>query len=416
MYDVVVIGAGASGVFFSLVLKERKSFSNILILEKNDKLGKKLLLTGNGRCNLGNKENSISNYYSSSSLEVFKENLEVKDYDFLDILQDDLKSYYDYLNNFGILIKKEDDSTRLYPYSNQAITICKSFERAIEEKNIKIKYNFNVFKVEKKNDIFIINDEIKCKNLVIATGGKTYPKTGSTGFGYEVLRSFNHTITALYPSLTYLNTDYKYIKELKGVRCYALVSLSVNGFIEKEEYGQVQFTNNALSGIVVFNLSRNVLKYLNENKKVKLILNLVTDYSIFELKNYLKKFYSYKIEDALSCIVNNKLALAIAKELNINGKLIKQLTNNELEGLCFNIKNMYFNIVSVGDFESAQVTSGGALLSEFTKDLESKKVKGLYAIGEVLDVDAKCGGYNLSWAFTSALIAAKSVNNEQINR
>ena len=412
MHDVVVIGAGASGVFFSLVLKSLNSFADILILEKNDKLGKKLLMTGNGRCNLGNKENLLENYYSSSSLSAFKDKLEVKDYGFLDILPSDLENYYEYLNAFGILIRKEDNSSRLYPYSNQALTVCKSFERALNEKGVKVKYNYDVKKVEKENDIFIINDEIKCKKLVVATGGVSYPKTGSTGFGHEILKSFNHTITKLYPSLTYLNTDYKYIKELAGVRFDSYVSLSVDGFIEKSEKGQVQFTKDSLSGIVVFNLSRNVSKYLDEGKKVKLILNLVTNYSGFELKDYLKGFYSYKVEDALSTIVNNKLALVVAKELNVSGLIIKQLKENELEGLCFNLQNMYFNIVGVGGFDAAQITNGGALLSEFTNGLESKKTCGLYAIGEVLDVDGRCGGYNLSWAFTSALEAVKDLSNK----
>ena len=320
MHDVVVIGAGASGVFFSLILKDIKPYLDILILEKNDKLGKKLLMTGNGRCNLGNEESSINNYYSSSKLDKFKIELEIKDFSFLDIMTNGLDSCYNYLNSYGILIKKEENSSRLYPYSNQAITVCKSFERALTERNIKINYNYGVYKVEKKEDIFIINNEIKCKRLIVATGGKSYPKTGSTGDGYGILKSFGHTITKLFPSLTYLKTNYKYIKDLQGVRADCIVNLSVDGIIEQQEEGQVQFTKDSLSGIAVFNLSRNVSRYINDGKKIKLILNLVPNYSRFELMDYLKIFYSYKVEDALSCIINNKLALSITKELSFNGK------------------------------------------------------------------------------------------------
>lgn len=414
MYDVIIVGAGASGTFCALSLKYKNTNLKVLLLEKNDKLGKKLLITGNGRCNLGNTDNKITNYNSSSSLDRFKTFLENNDYDFLNILlnDDDLENYYYYLNKFGVLIKKEDTSTRLYPYSNQALTVCKSFERALEKENIKTKYNYDVKKVIKNQDTFIINDDLVCKKLIIATGGKTYSKTGSTGIGYEILKSFGHTITPIYPSLTCLKTNYKYIKELQGVRIDAVVNLSVDGKIIDVEEGQLQFTKDALSGICVFNLSRNVGGYLSQKKDVKLIINYIPNYSVEEIKGYLKGFYGYNVETALSCIINNKLANVMTKELHLSNKKIKELTNAELESICFTLKNMYFNINGTGDFENAQVTCGGAVLDEFTSNLESKKCKGLYAIGEVLDVDGKCGGYNLSWAFNSALIVSNIISKK----
>ncbi len=410
MYDVTIIGAGASGVMCALALKEKNKNLKVLLLEKNDKLGKKLSITGNGRCNLGNINTDISNFNSDSNLSDFKNVLEVDNFDFLNVLDntDDVESYYDYLIRCGVLITKEKDY--LYPYSMQAITVCKSFERCLNCLNIDIKYNYDVLKVSKNKDVFTINDDIKSKVVVVATGGKSYPKTGSTGFGYNVLKSFGHTITDLYPSLTKLKTNYKYIKDLQGVRVNAKTSLSVNEKIERKEEGQVQFTSDALSGICIFNLSRNVKKYLNQNKTVKIIMNLVPDYSGLELQSYINYFPSYKLQDALSCIINNKLAKVITKELKLDNKLVKELTKNELEEICFNVKNMSFNITDTGDFNTAQVTSGGAPLNEFTKNLESTKCKGLYAIGEVLDVDGKCGGYNLSWAFTSALIVSDGIN------
>ena len=394
MFDIVIIGAGPSGIMCASNLKKHNSSLNVLILEKNDKLGKKLSMTGNGRCNLGNLDTNIDNYFSSSSLDRFK-----------DILKEN--KYLEDIKDVGILIKEEDK--RLYPYSNQAITVCKSFERYLEYLNVKIKYNYEVLNVTKENDLFIINDDIKTKKVVIATGGLSYPKTGSTGIGYEILKSFGHKIEEIEPSLTYLNTDYKYIKDLAGVRCDALVNLSVDGKIIVSEEGQVQFTKDALSGICVFNLSRNVSSYLKDKKKVKLILNLIPEYSMFELEDYLNSFAGYKIEDALSGMLNNKLAYALTKELKIHGKKVKELTQNEMGGILFNLHNMYFDIIDVGDITNSQVTSGGACLDEFNDNLESKKINGLYAIGEVLDVDGKCGGYNLSWAFTSALIASKNI-------
>ena len=409
MYDVTIIGAGASGVMCALALKEKDKNLKVLLLEKNDKLGKKLSITGNGRCNLGNINTDISNYNSLSSLSDFKEKLEIKNFDFLSFLDNScsLKNYYDYLMHFGVLITNEKGC--LYPYSMQAISVCKSFERCLDYLNVDIKYNYDVFKVTKENECFMVNDEIISKKVVVATGGKSYPKTGSTGKGYNILKSFGHTITDLYPSLTQLKTNYKYIKDLQGVRTNAVVNLSVDGLIKSQEEGQVQFTKDSLSGICIFNLSRNVGKYIKENKKVKIIIDLIPNYDQFGLVEYLKSFSSYSIVDALSCVINNKLSFVVSKELGFANKKMEDLTKVQLENVCFALKNMCFNITGTGDFETAQVTNGGASLDEFDCNLQSIKCKDLYAIGEVIDVDGKCGGYNLSWAFTSAIIVSDGI-------
>lgn len=396
MYDVIIIGAGASGCFLALTLKYKNPNLKVALIEKNDKLGKKILITGNGRCNLGNTNINIDNYNSSSSLEKFAKSLEKNE-------------YLNYLKNFGILIKKEDASTRLYPYSNQAITVCKSFERALENEKVKLIYNYDVKKVTYENESFVLNNDLKCKKLVVATGGKTYIKTESKDNGYNILKSFGHTITKLYPALTFLKTDHKYIKDLQGVRANVVVSLSADGFIIKKEEGQVQFTKDALSGICIFNLSRDVNKYLKDNKKVEIVVDLVPDYNREYIECYLKEFSDYNVVDAISCILNKKIAQVVSNMLKLSDKKISGLNKSELENISYELKNMHFNIIETGDFKAAQVTNGGAKLDEFTSGLESLKKPLLYAIGEVLDVDGKCGGYNLSWAFNSALIAAEDI-------
>ena len=396
MHDVIIIGAGASGCFLAINLKIKNPKLDVLLLEKNEKLGKKILITGNGRCNLGNENEDLKNYNSTSKLDEF--NTRLKNNNYLTLL-----------NKIGILTKKEETSSRVYPYSNQAITVCKSFERALEENKVSIKYNYDVKKVKKENETFVINDELRCNKLVIATGGKSYSKTGSTGDGYKILKSFGHKITDLYTSLTYLKTSYKYIKDLAGVRVNGLVKLVID---EKEklcETGQIQFTKDSLSGICIFNLSRNVSKYIKENKNVNVVADIMPEYKVLELENYLLQFSNYKIEDALSCMINNKISVVITRELNIHGKKVCNLNHDQINKVCFKLKNMKFKITSVGDFESAQVTNGGAYLKEFTPFLESKLVPNLYSVGEVLDVDGKCGGYNLSWAFNSALIVAEKI-------
>lgn len=400
MYDVIIVGAGASGCFLALTLKYKNPSLKVLLLEKNDKLGKKILITGNGRCNIGNKNIKIDDYSSNSSLDNLKA-----------LIESGSDNYASLLKEFGVLITNEED--RLYPYSNQALTVCKSFERALLNIGAEVMYNYDVNTIKKENDTFIINDEKKSKMVVIATGGKTYPKTGSTGKGYELLKSFGHSITKLYPSLTSLKTNYKYIKDLAGVRVNAKVSLYDNDDLITEENGQLQFTKDSLSGICVFNLSRYACKMPN-HKDLFIKIDYAPDKKADELYNYIKSFSNYTIEEAISCMLNNKLAKVISKDLKLEGKKVTNLKDNDLTKVVNIIKNMNFKVINTGDFDVSQVTSGGASLEEFTDNLESKKCKGLYAVGEVLDVDGKCGGYNLSWAFTSAIIVCDDINKNTI--
>ena len=399
MYDVIIVGAGASGTFCALSLKYNNPNLNVLLLEKNDKLGKKLLITGNGRCNIGNKNINISDYNSNSSLEYFKK-----------IIETGSDNYAYLLKTFGVFITNEEN--RLYPCSNQALTVCKSFERALINYGVEVKYNYDVNNINKVNDMFIINNSLKSKMVVIATGGKTYSKTGSTGMGYELLKSFGHNITNLYPSLTSLKTNFKYIKDLAGVRVNSKVSLYDSRCLVSEEKGQLQFTKDSLSGICIFNLSRYIGKLIDNKKELSVKVDFMPDNTFDELYDYIKSFSNYNLEDAISCILNNKLAMVIAKNIKLAGKKVSSLSDSDLTIAVENIKNMKFDIIGTGDFENAQVTCGGVFLNEFTSDLESNKCKGLYAIGEVLDVDGKCGGYNLSWAFNSALIVSDIISKK----
>ena len=399
MYDVIIVGAGASGTFCALSLKYNNPNLNVLLLEKNDKLGKKLLITGNGRCNIGNKNINISDYNSNSSLEYFKK-----------IIETGSDNYAYLLKTFGVFITNEEN--RLYPCSNQALTVCKSFERALINYGVEVKYNYDVNNINKVNDMFIINNSLKSKMVVIATGGKTYSKTGSTGMGYELLKSFGHNITNLYPSLTSLKTNFKYIKDLAGVRVNSKVSLYDSRCLVSEEKGQLQFTKDSLSGICIFNLSRYIGKLIDNKKELSVRVDFMPDNTFDELYDYIKSFSNYNLEDAISCILNNKLAMVIAKNIKLAGKKVSSLSDSDLTIAVENIKNMKFDIIGTGDFENAQVTCGGVFLNEFTSDLESNKCKGLYAIGEVLDVDGKCGGYNLSCAFNSALIVSDIISKK----
>ena len=399
MYDVVIVGAGASGLMLANILKKENKNISVLLLEKNDKVGKKLSITGNGKCNLGNSFISEDKYNMNK---YYKGMIKYE------------KDYLNYLKSFGILLK-EDKEGRIYPYNEQAISVCKMFEKNLKILNIEVKYNYNVNKIIKEESIFIINDDIKAKKVVIATGGMSYPKTGSTGDGYGILSSFGHNITKLYPSLVRLKTNYNNIKNINGVRANCNISLLIDSKKIKSEKGQVQFSGDFVSGICVFNLSRNVKKYLEENKKVELLIDFIPDFSNDYLKNYLYNFKYFKVNDILYGIINNKIADTILIDLKLNNMLIKDIKESRIIELINYVKNMKFNIVDTGDFNDAQVTNGGACLSEFDNDLKSTYKDDLYAIGEVLDVDGACGGYNLAWAFISSLIVANKILDKKNN-
>ena len=403
-YDVIIIGAGASGMMCASALKIKNKKIKILLLEKNNKLGKKLSITGNGRCNLGNDDDNIINYHSNSDINRFKNIIENNNY-ILDVEDNCLINYISYLKEIGVLITKENG--RLYPYSMQALSVCKSFERFLIDNGVDIKYNYEVNKVEKTNNTYIINSDYESDILVIATGGISYPKTGSTGDGYSLLKKFNHNITDLYPSLINLKTSYKYIKDLQGVRVNALCKLIVNDEIKKEEFGQVQFTKDSISRICIFNLSRDVKRYIKNNKKVSISMDLISD--LKGVKDYLKQFENYKIQNALSCILNNKIAFVVSKQNKILDNLVKELSEKQINSIVSSVKQFMLEIVDTGIIDEAQVTNGGADLNDFNDNLESKKSSGLYAIGEILDVDADCGGYNLAWAFKSAILVASDI-------
>lgn len=390
MHDVVIIGAGASGLMCASYLKMKDKSMKVLLLERNDKVGKKLLITGNGKCNLGNMNSDIKNYFSSSNLNYLKKELEEK-------------KYINYLKDIGIYIKEENGL--LYPYSKQAIGVVKAFERFLYSKGANIMYNFLVTSIKQKDDYYLINDEIKAKSIVIATGGLSYPKTGSDGAGYNLIKNY-HGVSRLYPSLVPIICNYRYLKDLKGVRFDGDLSLIVDNEVVMKQTGQVQFTEYGLSGICVFNLSRNIKEYKEQNKNVFISINLIPEEKEEDIIHLLKNLQNYKLQDALSNIVNNKIAFVISKELGAYDKKVCDVNINDVIN---KLQNLKMEVVDTKGYDQSQVTKGGFIIDEFTNDLESKYLKGLFVIGECLDVDCMCGGYNLSWAFTSAFVAANKI-------
>lgn len=387
--NIIIVGAGVSGLTAGISLL--RNGNDVTILERNNISGKKLLLTGAGRCNFFNSDQNIVHYHSSD-----------KDILAKIITSDNIHLVEDFIASLGIVPKVKDGY--YYPFANQAYNMKELLERTYLDLGGKIKYNYLVEKIEKKNSLFLINDNISCDKLILATGSKAYKMTGSDGIGYQLAKKFNHHIVKVLPSLTSLITREKI--NLKGVRVDAKVTLYEDGVKVREELGQVQFTDYGLSGICIFNLSYYAVKGLNKNKKEVITIDLMPFMDKVSFKN--KKVY-----DLLLGFLPNKMIDYILKTLDISKDVYyEDLSNDKKQELTKILKEMEFNITSYKEFDFSQVCSGGVSLREINPlTMESIFVKNLYIIGELLDVNGDCGGYNLTFAFLSGILTSRGDSN-----
>lgn len=386
---IIIIGSGASGLAAGISLL--RCGYDVTILERNNISGKKLLLTGAGRCNFFNSDQNIVHYHSSD-----------KDILAKIITSDNIHLVEDFITSLGIIPKVKDGY--YYPFANQAYNMKELLERTYLDLGGKIKYNYLVEKIEKKSSLFLINDTISCDKLILATGSKAYKMTGSDGIGYQLAKKFNHHIVKVLPSLTSLITREKI--NLKGVRVDAKVTLYEDGVKVREELGQVQFTDYGLSGICIFNLSYYAIKGLNKNKKEVITIDLMPFMDKVSFKN--KKVY-----DLLLGFLPNKMIDYILKTLDISKDVYyEDLSNDKKQELTKILKEMEFNITSYKEFDFSQVCSGGVSLREINPlTMESIFVKNLYIIGELLDVNGDCGGYNLTFAFLTGILTSRGDSN-----
>lgn len=396
MSKVVVIGAGASGIIAAL----KASVNNeVILIDGNKDCGKKLLITGNGKCNYWNEEINIKNYFTNDLNklnEILEKNIEV----------------LNYLDSIGIYPKIKNGY--YYPASQLAASIKEIFTKEIERNNIKTLYNTLVKNIEIESDKYIIetiNAKIICDKVIIATGSKSAPKTGSDGFGYKIAKKFGHNITPVLPALTGLKTK-ENIKEWAGVRTDVKLSLFVDEKQIQEEFGEIQLTEDGISGICTFNISGNVSKNLYNKKEVIVKINFVPNiedfYKFMEERN--QKMPNRTIEELLESILNYKLTNVILKRCYLNkSDYYSNLSNEDKFLLIKNITDFEILINDTNSFDKSQVCTGGISLNEINENMESIYSKNLYLVGELLDTDGKCGGFNLAFAFITGYIAGVSV-------
>ena len=386
MKKIGIIGGGISGLVAAINLK--KDNNEVTILEKNNECGKKILLTGNGRCNFYNEDMDINHFHSSS--------------DQIDIInQNDMDIVLNFIDSLGI--EKKIKSGYYYPFSNKASTIRDTLLYEVNKRKINVKTNYEVRDIKKVSDKYIVNNELEFDYLIISCGGSSYPKTGSTGDINNILSNMDVKINKLLPSLTNLHTDASFLKDWQGIREDVRVSIYVDDNLKKVEEGEIQLTKYGISGICVFNLSRYASIGLSEGKKVKVKIDFLP--SIGDIKAFLdNKQRDLELLELLKRIFNETLAKIIIDESNIKRNVIyKNLSDIEKTRLFKSIKEFTLDITKTGSFDESQVTIGGVSLDEINSNMELKKHKGLFVIGEALDIDGDCGGYNIAFAIYSAL-------------
>lgn len=412
-YDIVIIGGGTAGLVAAVCsakkLNSGKHKRRIALVEKENRVGKKLLATGNGRCNMTN-ENMSPDFYNESGRALVKPLISKYSTD----------KIIAFFNSLG-LICKSDSQGRVYPYSAQATAVLDLLRTNIDKYSVDTMCETNITAITKTKNGFKISSPDKtvfADKVILATGGKASPKLGSDGATYKFAQMLNLKCTPVFPSLVPIKCSSEYLPFLKGIRTFSEVSLIADGKLIHKEQGELQLNQNNISGICIFQLSRFVnefftLKSIGGIKYKKLTVNVdfMPDFSLDELESILfrrrKQMGDVSLEEFFTGMFNKKIGQFLLKKLKIAPlkRDAYTLSDNELRAFAREIKSCDFIPSGLSDMDSAQVTAGGIDVSEVDKNLESVHLRGLYIVGEALDVDGFCGGYNLHWAFTSGTVA-----------
>ncbi len=400
-----IIGGGASGMAAALSAAENKNVQ-VLLFERQARLGRKLLATGNGRCNLSNLHAAARSYHGDQpdfarfALEAYP-------------VENTLRWFAD----LGLYTVAEP-SGRVYPYSDQANSVVDVLRFALERPNIQVLTGFEVNKIRKQNPGFTVEsaeEAVFCHRLIIACGGLAGTKLGGSMSGYQLLQKMGHHVTKLRPTLVQIKSDWPHCASLKGVRANCKAEIFCNDRLHSASCGELQFTEYGLSGPVIFEISRDVCRE-KENWVCK--LDLLPDMSAAALLQALKARKATKLpaEELLTGILHNRLGRIVTRQAGISLHApIRDLEDWELEAVCREAKALGIHLTEPMGMDSAQVTAGGVMTAEFDpKTMESRLVPGLYACGEVLDIDGDCGGYNLQWAWSSGRCAGHAAGKETI--
>ena len=403
MMVVAIIGGGASGMAAALAAAENKN-NQVILLERQARVGRKLQATGNGRCNLSNIYAENRGYHGQNP----------------DFVRNAISAFSpsDTLKWFASLglFTVTEDSGKVYPYSDQANSVVDVLRLSLVKENITLKLGYEVTKVQKTETGFqITNGEeaIACDKLIVACGGLAGSKLGGTMSGYKLLAKLGHRSTKLRPSLVQIKSAWPELPSLKGVRTNCHIEILHNGEIYAQSIGELQLTEHGISGPVVFEISRDVCAAPGKwTAKLDFLPDVPMERLEAELQR--RRETNLPMEELLTGILHNRLGRVLTKTAGIKGKqMASQISNAELREVLQAVKALELTLTEPLGMDSAQVTAGGVLTDGFDPDtMESKLIPGLYACGEVLDIDGDCGGYNLQWAWSSGRCAGLHAGNE----
>lgn len=399
--DIIIIGAGASGIVTAINAKNENN--RVILLEKNDRIGKKLLATGNGRCNYTNMNLSEKNY---SSPDFVKRTLE-------DFSNEDLINYFKILGLESTL-----DGNRVYPISLKANSVLNILIYWLEKKGIEVKTNSQVKEIKKtkKGYEVITNEETLRADVVVAAfGGKAMPASGSDGVSFEILKKMGIRVTDLKPALTQLKLDSKYLKHLSGTKVIGRARLLRDEKVIDEREGEILFTNYGISGPPILDMSVNTKE--GDVIEVPLINNLKKD-SLDMIYNRYYMFPDFSLEEFLMGLVDKKFIHYIVDSLDMDkNTAMNMISIGDFEKIIGLLLKSRFKVTGNTGFKNAQVTRGGVSLDEVSpENYEAKKYKDLYIIGEALDIDGDCGGYNLHFAFGCGYRLGKILREKNLQK
>ena len=405
-HKLIVVGGGAAGLFAAIAAKDMGI--DTAILEGSDRVGKKLLTTGNGRCNITNKYIEKNRYHSDNP-------------DFFEYALNSFTADHT-VNFFGAiglpLVTLEEG--KMYPMSLQASSVIDIIRLALEDRAIPVYANSkvkNITTVKQGFKLITASEEAyECEKLLLCCGGKSAQNTGSDGSGYTLAKSLGHSLITPIPALVQLKLDYKSLKALAGVKFNGIANILIDGEVLRNEFGEILFTDYGISGPPILQLSRIASKALSSKRKVTLKVTMMYHKTKEELEDFLEShwaIFNYRsVSESFIGIINKKIIPILLKEAGISDihKPCMDLDWKEKKNILKLLTAWEFTVTDTNSFTNAQVTAGGIDTTEVDPiTMESKLIKNLYFAGEILDVDGDCGGFNLQWAWSSACAAVKSM-------
>ncbi len=404
---IAIIGAGAAGLMSGITAKRLNKNLDIDIFDNNTGIGKKILASGNGRCNISNANCKVENYIGENPSFVSQA---LKEFDF--------KAFEKFCKSIGLLLDIKEDG-KVYPLSNEAKSVVKLLENALESLDVNLILNEKVLDIEKQEEKFLIktekNEFKEYDKVLISSGLGAAPQLKATEDGINIASKFGHSFNMTYPSLVGLQTSFEYASKVQGVKKESQVSLYIDGQKENEIFGDVLFTKYGVSGFAILDISQYAVYPLSLYQDVQISINLFPTQNRNEvlgmIESLFKSLPNQKACELLTGVISNKLAPVVFEMNNIDKTLkAKDINAKQIRAIVNSLINLRMKVTNTQGFKHAEASGGGVRTDEVdNKTYESKKCRGLYLAGEVLDIVGNRGGYNLHFAWASGYLVGKSI-------